>query len=376
MSEIISLTKDTLVALGKSNEVLPVAPTPVSKGLQDLAASLRELVRFRRDGDAILCLLWAAQCWLGPDVLPEKCLVYLDFVGSKSSGKTTATDLMTELVDGVFLAGGTTASLRDILAAKPKALGIDEVDIRMKQLSDLEGILRIGNKWHAFYSMRIPKENGGWDTTKQEVGGPKVMNYRYEPEDAMASRSIGVELEPHNDARMIIDGLFGNPKVAEIRDALSQLVSEAIQNWDAEKLEAHMKSDEFLERVRGLGASLPRGTQVGAVLLAIADVLDWKAEDAVRGYLSEARDDAFQAEREIVLEIYEENAHEARDGILELPNGDVHESLNNGLRKLGLRPLGRATWKRIRRELRIKDRRENSGLVLIFDASTREAIGA
>jgi hypothetical protein len=362
------------------SQVVVLAPLAVqdseAPALRDLASHLRELIKFRRDDDALLSLLWGAQCWLGPEVLPEKCVIYLVFVGPKSSGKTTATETMTEIVDGKYIAGGTTASIRDILSKRPKALGIDEVDIRMKAVPDLEGILRVGNKWNATYTLRVPKGDREWDTSPQNVGRPKVMNYRNDPEDALSSRAIVIELEPCNDVRLILDVLFGSTKVVAIRDALKDLASEATQKWNATKVREHMQSDDFRKRVQSLKAVTPRGSQNGAILLAIADIMGWDAEEAIRGYLSAERDDAFQVEREFMLEIYDEHSSEARDGILELSNAEVHFQMNNRLRKQGLRPLGRGTWKRIRRELRIKDRRESAGLVLVFDESTREAIGA
>jgi hypothetical protein len=157
---------------------------------------------------------------------------------------------------------------------------------------------------------------------------------------------------------------------------LKGLASEATQKWDAKKVQENMQSSVFKDRVRSLKAVTPRGSQNGAILLAIADIMGWDAEDAIRGYLSAERDDALQVEREIVLEIYDEHAQEARDGILELSNAEVHQQVNNRLKRLGLRPLGKTAWKRVRREFRIKDRRENAGLVLIFDRTAQEAIGA
>jgi hypothetical protein len=283
---------------------------------------------------------------------------------------------MTEIVDGKYIAGGTTASIRDILSKRPKALGIDEVDIRMKAVPDLEGILRVGNKWNATYTLRVPKGEREWDTSPQNVGRPKVMNYRNDPEDALSSRAIVIELEPCNDVGLILDVLFGSTKVNAIKDALKGLASEATQKWDAKKVQENMQSSVFKDRVRSLKAVTPRGSQNGAILLAIADIMGWDAEDAIRGYLSAERDDALQVEREIVLEIYDEHAQEARDGILELSNAEVHQQVNNRLKRLGLRPLGKTAWKRVRREFRIKDRRENAGLVLIFDRTAQEAIGA
>src|SRR5439155_14863788 len=118
-------------------------------GLPDLVGKLESIIKFRRRDDGILCLLWAAQSWLGPDILPAEFVAYLIFTGPKSSGKTTATKLMTDIAGGVFIAGGTEAAIRDILSTNPPALGIDEIDIRIRAVPNLEGILRTGSRWYA-----------------------------------------------------------------------------------------------------------------------------------------------------------------------------------------------------------------------------------
>src|SRR5712691_1980071 len=230
--------------------------------LDELIADLKEIVRFPRREDYVLALLWASQSWLGPDVLPEKCLAYLAFTGPKSAGKTTATESLCQLAGGPMIAGGTEAAIRDILnggesGIAPRALGIDEIDVKGKQLPDLEGIFRTGNRWNAKYPMRVP-QGKGWATVMTNVGGPKVFNYRTAPEDALASRTVLIDLEKYDDAKMIIEGLFNNPILDRIRFVLSKKAALASPRWSMSRMEEHMKSKDFIARVEHLEAQLPR----------------------------------------------------------------------------------------------------------------------
>src|SRR3989442_5278926 len=202
------------------------------------------------------------------------------------------------------------------------------------------------------------------------------MNYRYDPEDAHATRAIVIELEPNNDAEMIVRGLFGAPDLEEERTALEAGASVAKVNWGNGKMETHMKSKKFIDRVRNLDAKLPRGTQVGAVLLAISDAMGWNAEDVIKRYVSEEREDGLQTVREVLLEIYEKHEKEVRNGVLELPNKDVHPELNARLRRIGLPTVGKKEWARIRREVSIHSKLEKFAVVLLFRDKARMAIGA
>lgn len=354
----------------------PTADAITLVALDELIAELANVVRFPRREDYILALLWASQSWLGSTVLPEKCLAYLAFIGPKSAGKTTATESLCHLAGGTMIAGGTEAAIRDILnggesGIPPRALGIDEIDVKGKQLPDLEGIFRTGNRWTASYPMRVP-QGKGWATVMTNVGGPKVFNYRTTPEDALASRTILIDLEKHDDARMIIEGLFNNPILDRIRFVLSKKAALASSRWDTNRMEDHMKSKDFIARVERLESQLPRGKQLGAVLLAISDAMGFDAESVIAQYVAEQREDSLEPEREILRDIYNENVRDGPD--LQMSNKDVHGVLNQRLKDRGLPPVSTREWPRIRKELGIEVVRLGKGRTLTFGAKARKAI--
>jgi len=350
-------------------------------GLEDLASDLKSVVHFRRDEDYTLVVLWASQGWLGPAVLPKECLVYLTFIGPKSSGKTTATRIATDLAGGKMIAGGSEAAVRSILdgdgsGVPPRALGIDEIDIRMKATPDLEGIFRIGNRWDAEYPIRTPKGNGkGWDTRMLKIGGPKVFNYRTDPEDALASRTLVIEMKPYGDTGMIVRGLFDSPAIDRVRHILMQRANAAAAKWSPIRLQEHMTAPSFLARVERFDASLPRGKQVGAILLAVSDLMGFDAEAVIAKCIAEEREDSLQAYREVLAEIYAEHEHEAKDGVVRLKNADVHGWLNARLKDRQLLPVSTREWARLRREFEIETVKWGNGRVLLFGPATRKTLG-
>jgi hypothetical protein len=350
-------------------------------GLDELIVDLKKVIHFRRDEDYVLMILWASQGWLGPTVLPKECLAYLAYVGPKSSGKTTATRIATDIAGGRMLAGGTEAAIRAILdgdasGVTPRALGIDEIDIRMKATPDLEGIFRVGNRWDAEYPIRVPKAGSkGWDTRMLKIGGPKVFNYRTDPEDALASRTLVIEMKPYGDTGMIVRGLFDSPAIGRVKRVLTERAEGAAAEWSPAKLEEHMTSSEFLARVDKLSATLPRGKQVGAILLAVADLMRFNAEEVIAKCISEEREDSLQAHREILAEIYDEHEDEAKDGVVRLKNSDVHAWLNTRLKDRQLLPVSPREWARIRREFDIDTIKWAHGRVLLFGPATRKALG-
>jgi len=349
--------------------------------LEKLVDQLARVVHFPRREDYVLAILWASQSWLGSDVLPERCLAYLAFTGPKSAGKTTATETLCHLAGGRMIAGGTEAAIRAILSGdetglRPRALGVDELDVRAKQLPDLEGMFRTGNRWRADYPMQTPKPGGkGWTTVSMNVGGPKVFNYRTSPEDALASRTLLIDLKPHDDAKMIIENLFNNPILDMIRSMLTHRAETATKRWTSEEMEAHMKKPEFIDRVEQLSSQLPRGKQLGAVLLAVNDAMGFNAEPVIAQYVAEQQEDSLEAEREILREFYGEHCSTASCPDLLVSNKEAQQALNGRLNDRGLPSTSSREWPRIRKELGIESVRRGKGLMLLFGAKARKAIG-
>ena len=77
---------------------LPREPSAIATR-EDARALLRQHVTFSEEWHYDILLTWAAQGYLRR-VLPDECCANLAFVGPKSSGKTTATQV------AVLLAGG------------------------------------------------------------------------------------------------------------------------------------------------------------------------------------------------------------------------------------------------------------------------------
>src|SRR5437773_437293 len=111
----MAMTTDTPGGFGPVNRALREAYLPriyqlagdgiLGASFEELVSELGDAVHFSRPQDPILVLLWASQSWLGPDVLPERCLAYLAFTGPKSSGKSTATEIACALAGGTMISG-------------------------------------------------------------------------------------------------------------------------------------------------------------------------------------------------------------------------------------------------------------------------------
>jgi len=92
-----SLREDVAASLSLSGD------GTLGPSFEELVSELAGAVHFSRPQDPILVLLWASQSWLGPEVLPERCLAYLAFTGPKSSGKSTATEIACALAGGTMI---------------------------------------------------------------------------------------------------------------------------------------------------------------------------------------------------------------------------------------------------------------------------------
>lgn len=248
---------------------------------EDARAILRRHVTFSEEWHYDIVLTWGAQGYLR-SVLPDECCANLAFVGPKSSGKTTATQLAVTLAGGEMLASGTLAAMiRTFEAAR--VVGIDELDSNLKKEENLEGILRVGNRWSAVYKICMPGAGGAQKAVDLKIGGPKVFNYRSEIEDALRTRTYVVEMPRQDDTGQIVRNLFLDSAIRPVGAWLRSLCESAVAGWTPESVKAHMLSEEFLARIRSLPASLARHRQTAAVLLAVDDILGWDLDDEISG---------------------------------------------------------------------------------------------
>jgi len=142
-------------------------------------------------------------------------------------------------------------------------------------------------------------------------------------------------------------------------------------------MEAHMREPEFKARVGCLDSALPRGKQLGAVLLAVADAMDWtdEAEAIIAGYVAERKEELSEAEREVLAEIVRERLDVAKDGVLLLPSGETLGTLNQRLKDRGLNTVSARRWKALRAAFSIGDVRRSGGIMLTFGPEAMKALG-
>lgn len=347
---------------------------------EEARALLARHVTFSEPWQYDLLLIWAAQGYLRT-VLPDECCVNLAFVGGKSAGKTTATQVAVRLAGGEMLASGTLAAIIRTFESAG-VVGIDELDSNLKKEELLEGILRVGNRWGAVYKVCAPGPNGSQRPVDLKIGGPKVYNYRSQVEDALGTREYRVEMPRQRDARQIVENLFLGESIEPVAGWLREASAEALKRWTPEKVEAHLRSEAFIRRVGALPAELARQAQTAAVLLAVADVLGWELDTEVRlAVESQGLDDGVEDDvRAVLASVYQERAdREAPD--LEIPQQEILDLLNVRRGPGALRLTGKS-FARVRREIGfrdgvncIKDRKAGGRRVLRFDAIVRHAIG-
>lgn len=211
---------------------------------EDARATLAQHVTFEEDWHYFLLLTWAAQGYFR-NVLPDECCANLAFVGPKSSGKTTATQIAVTLAGGETLASGTLAAMIRTFETAG-VIGIDELESNLRKEENLEGILRVGNKWSAVYKICQQTKNGGQRAVDLKIGGPKVFNYRSEIEDALRTRTYIVQMPRQDDPAQVVRNLFLDGAIRPVAEWLRRTCEAALPAWTPDSVQAHMLSPEFV----------------------------------------------------------------------------------------------------------------------------------
>jgi hypothetical protein len=355
-------------------------PIPIETR-EDARALLGRHVTFSEEWHYDIVLTWAAQGYLR-GVLPDECCANLAFVGPKSSGKTTATQLSVLLAGGEMLASGTLAAMIRTFETAG-VVGIDELDSNLKKEENLEGILRVGNKWSAVYKICMPGARGAQRAVDLKIGGPKVFNFRSEIEDALRTRTYVVEMPRQDETGQIVRNLFLDSAIRPVGAWLRSRCESAVAGWTPESVKGHMLSDGFLARIRSLPASLARHRQTAAVLLAVDDILGWNLDDEIRGASEAQADDEGTNEllRDALTDLYTGRA--APFGSDEdIPLVEALQFVNLRLKESGAPTLSDKAFARARREFGFRDRlnvlkvrSERGRRILRFDATVRNALG-
>ncbi len=346
---------------------------------------LKEHLIFTEPWQYDILILWAAQAHLR-EILPAECF-YLAFSGAMSSGKTTATRIATELAGGEFFGGGRLAAMiRTFHEAGEKngVVGIDEIDANNRRLQgDLEGILRIASNWDAKYKVSVPAKGGKWKPVDLEVGGPKVFNFQSDPDPALLSRAIPIEMPRKHETRVDLNNLYLENPVFLGREWLKGRCAEKVKGWSREKLKERIQDPKFRERVEGLKVTLGRDNQIAALCLAINDVLELGFDASIQASMDAKRemDETNEPLRELLVEFYRSLVRKDGDQC----SASVSEILafvNPRLEDLKLHPLSTVRFSKVRRDFGFekgrnvkKDRTRGNKVMLTFDRTVREALG-
>ncbi|MFZ0699705.1 MAG: hypothetical protein WAN74_05910 [Thermoplasmata archaeon] len=341
--------------------------------------ALADLIPVREPWHLDLMVLIAAQPHLRP-VLPDEICLNLAFAGSKSSGKTKATKVVTKLAGGRFFAGGSLAALRDRFGVG--FVGLDEVDTQSKRLEDLEGILRTGNSWNATYPIKVPDGNA-WKTEERNIGGPKVFNFRGKVDDALLSRCYLIDLPRRTGGLLVVSNLFPDRRILPLAGHLRRLCERAIRGLTKGEVERRMNDPAFIARLDGLPPGLARSQESAAILFALSDILGLDLEETIhKAAGAQAESDTEGEElRDYLLEFYE-----ARRGDPSMPDLEVLQSellafANEKRRMAGPRPYAPngAAFASALREAGFSPGKKKSSFggrrFLRFDSEVRKRIG-
>ncbi len=346
---------------------------------------LKEHLIFAESWQYDIAILWAAQAHLR-EILPPECF-YLAFSGATSSGKTTATRIVTELAGGEFFGGGSLAAMIRTFheaGAKNGVVGIDEIDANNRRLrGDLEGILRIANNWDAKYKVSVPAKGGTWKPVDLEVGGPKVFNFQSDPDPALLSRAIPMEMPRKHETRVDLNNLYLENPVFLGREWLKSRCAEKVKDWSRQRLKEHIQDPVFLDRVEAFKSTLGRDNQIAALCLAISDVLELGFDASIQASMDAKRemDETNEGLRELLIEFYRSQVRE--DGNeCSAPAMEILEFINPRLEEAKLRPVSTRIWAKIRRDFGFekgrnvkKDRTKGNKVMHTFDKTVREALG-
>lgn len=242
-------------------------------------------------------------------------------------------------------------------------------------------MLREAINWDATFKSSEPTKKG-WKGVDIEVGGPKAWNVRSRVEDALGSRAFPIEMSQRKDARLTIRNKFlGNP-ISQIGEWLRHLCAEKVRRWSAAKVEEHMKSEAFYDRLDALPAVIARDQDLAANFLAIADILDWDLDSSIQEAVQAKQDqeESYEDVRQALVSFYEIAEHFG--SVLKTPVSEVLAYINARLKDANLKSLSPFAFSRVRREFGWvkgendrKERALGNKVILTWDRPVLERLG-
>ena len=341
----------------ESSPELSTSASEQTSVLDDPIIELKKVMRFSSELHYVELLLWAAHTGMR-SILPSEVCLYLGFEGAKSSGKTTATKAAVCLAsNGKMVSAISDAALKR-LCEENCILGIDEVDAHATKNENLETILRVGNSWDAKAPICI-RSRGDWKVFETNIGGPKVFNFRGEVDDALRSRCLVIPMPTVKDADLAINSLFLEQKLEFVRSWLHADVKAHTRDWTKERVQEHMESDEFRQRVKNIDPQLGRGYQQAAILLVVSDIMGWGLDDKIGEIVeSQENEDSLETEKEILSNWYLAEREKHKEQVLSNPgliiqigSEELRMFLNRDLEEMRIKPVSKQRFSVLKQEL-------------------------
>jgi hypothetical protein len=249
-----------------------------------LAQKFEAIVRTRDRSYSLLILVWAAHTHL---IARFNSTFYLGFQGKTGSGKGTAIETCIHLApNGVVLSDASDAYLASVLN-EGRAIGLEEWDSLVRKNPGIEALLRNGYRRGATRGIMVQKGHGKkWEEATLSLFGPKVYDTHAGPSGHLLGRSVIVPMEPDDSVDRALDAEGKSELLEPIRGLIEGRAKRALAEWPQERVDTHLRSQEFRRRVAGMGGRNGRDHVVAALVLVTCDMMEWGLEPELRPIIS------------------------------------------------------------------------------------------
>lgn len=228
-------------------------------------------------------------------------VVYIQLVGPPSSFKTAFMEMIVTTGGGIRYDATTPAGAYGVYETTPHVLvGYDELDQLIKRYPELGNILRTGNRLDARRTLRVPDGDGGFTTSIQEYGGPKVFTCYEQQDKALGTRCYSKTFKREFDSVALQGIISGNPELLVIRDWLRAFSAKALTNWSRQKVYDYTRTAEFLTFIKDVESKLrvvsendiiPRIIATACYIHIFGLILGIDTADCVEDFIEKANDE-------------------------------------------------------------------------------------
>ena len=360
-----------------------------SVSLSEVIERIKKLLKLSSDIDYISLIIGVALSYV-IDLLPSGSRIfYVGFVGSKGSGKSTATSFAARVAHkGKKLEAVTFSSLADA-CEKKFTLCLGEFDAQCKRCPELEAIVRQGIDLSSHYTRREQDSKGKWHSVDIPCGGMKFLNWRDDIDDALQQRILVIKMTPGATTRMIMNNEAPERFTSPMRTWFHAQAAIARTNWTQERVRKLIEDDggSLERRLTNLAGVVPRQTQKAMWMLVVCEIFGWDLDSTIRELIAhQPEDDVYDDYKELVVEVYRQRMDVKRDDSpVSMNLLDFKSDVSERIKAKSLPPIhhkGRLSWTGLRRECgfvdgvnEYKDRKKSGKKVLVFDERVLRYLG-